>query len=320
MEKTIFLSVIIATLNRSEAVADISLPSLLTQDTSDFEILIWDASGDDITKKIVSSYTRDFSLRGIELRYFQAPRKGLTSQRNDAVRKARGDIVFFIDDDSEVSPSGISAITAAFNQYRKLKGAGLPLATVSPAQRPDNKNSPRLLLSAAKKALWREKSGLRKIKNSTRNLLLGADTPGIAEWLSGGAMAFHKSVFDELKFDERLERFGGYALGEDADFSHRVLLRFREALLILPGGTVTHHAIPGGRLSGAKINAAFFYNSRIIRGNFNHYVKRHGLFTFLWEQRILRMLKMFEAGSSIREIIDGYRAYRQAVREDSLRG
>ena len=60
------------------------------------------------------------------VRYFKAPRVGLASQRNDAVKVARGDIIFFIDDDCEVSSDGLSALNEGFKDQTTY-GGGLKL-------------------------------------------------------------------------------------------------------------------------------------------------------------------------------------------------
>lgn len=311
------LSVIIATIHRAAAIADICLPSLLKQDTSAFEVLIWDASDDDLTEKAVADRAEDFSEWGTLLRYARAPRRGLASQRNDAVKVAKGGLVFFIDDDSEVSPDGISSLVAAFAENAALKGAGLPLSeTLRKSVTGTEANLPRRLLAFAKKTFWEDIGSARRIKKSALNVLSGSDLPGVAEWLSGGDMAFRREIFDELCFDERLERFGGYALGEDIDLSHRVRLSFNEPLLVVSQGAVIHHAAMGGRLDRVKMTAAYFYNSKIIRDNFNGCGGHHGIIPFLWEQRVLRALRMFESGSGVAEIIAGYRLYRAALKED----
>lgn len=309
------LTVIIATLNRSKSINEISLPSLLKQDTTDFEVLIWDASEDDLTEKAVESYQSAFAERGVALRYVRAPRRGSASQRNDAVKEANGDIVFFIDDDSEVSPSGVSSVAAAFEKNEKLYGAALPLATVLAKNQTSSFGLSRGIITAAKKIFWKE-SNYRQIKRSTINILPKTDAPSAAEWLSGGDMAYRKSVFDELRFDERLERFGGYALGEDMDLSHRVMLHYGEPLQILPGGSVTHHQAEGGRLDSVKMSAAYFYNFRIIRDNFIKYDNRKfEVLSFLWERRILFTLNLYRNGYNFFDIMEGYKAYRKAREE-----
>lgn len=311
------LSVIIATFNRSNAIAEISLPSLLGQDTVDFEVLVWDASADDLTKKVTDTFLEAFAERKINLRYFRAPRKGLASQRNDAVKEALGGVIFFIDDDSEVSSNGVAVITEAFDKDLALMGAGLPITNKSEPKAVKSNVLIKILSMARRHLFERGRKGRRIIK-STHNVLFGEDVPGAAEWLTGCSMAYRKTVFDELRFDERLERFGGYALGEDADFSHRVLLHYGAPLLIESGANVIHHTAPGGRPERLKLNAAFFYNTKIIRDNFNEY-ENYCLISFLFGQRVLRVLRMLENGSSVNEIIAGYTAYRAALREKESR-
>ena len=116
------ISVVIATRNRADALEQISLPSLAKQDFKDFEVIIWDASDDDKSKIVVENFIQ--SHPGIIVRYFKAPRVGLASQRNDVVKVARGDIIFFIDDDSEVSSDGLSALNETFKD-KDVCGVGL---------------------------------------------------------------------------------------------------------------------------------------------------------------------------------------------------
>ena len=42
------------------------------------------------------------------------------------------------------------------------------------------------------------------------------------EFLQGGNMILRRRVLEEFRFDESLDRFGGYALGEDVMFSYPV--------------------------------------------------------------------------------------------------
>ena len=102
------VSVIIATRNRSEALETISLPSLAKQSFKDFEVIIWDASDDDKSKVVVKNFIK--SHPDMVVRYFKAPRTGLPSQRNDAVKVAKGEIIYFIDDDSELSVDAIEIV------------------------------------------------------------------------------------------------------------------------------------------------------------------------------------------------------------------
>ena len=142
------------------------------------------------------------------------------------------------------------------------------------------------------------------------------DAPGSAEWLTGCCMAFRKDVFREIRFDERLQRFGGYAMAEDVDFSHRVFLRFGEPFLIASESLVVHHLSPGGRIGSdiAKLSAMYF-NTMIMKENFKEYGKYNAM-SFLWEQRIGRSLAMLAGGYRVRDLIRGYLDYRKAMRDE----
>ena len=92
---------------------------------------MWDASDNDQSRTLVENFATQNP--GIDVRYFKAPRVGLARQRNDAFKESRGDVVFFIDDDSEVSPEGISALAEMFAADESLAGGCLPLDYNFPA-------------------------------------------------------------------------------------------------------------------------------------------------------------------------------------------
>jgi glycosyltransferase involved in cell wall biosynthesis len=306
------ISVIIATKNRSEAIAGISLPSLLRQEETDFDVLIWDASGDEATKRVVDLSRASFSEKKIELIYERAARAGSASQRNDAVRAARGDIVFFMDDDSEASSDAIGVVLRYFRDFAWLQGLGLPL--VDKMARID-KYTVHPVIGALRDLIhdffMGRQVAARRVMNSTRNNVPPLDAPGMAEWLTGAGMAFRKSVFEENEFDERLQSFGGYAFGEDYDFSHRIFLRYGVPLLVTSSGCVVHHNVAGGRIADrVKLCAAKFYNTNLIRVNFKKY-RPYRLLPFVWEMRVGLVLSMLAQKNSLFDIWRGYRAYRR---------
>ena len=88
---------------------------------------------------------------------------------------------------------------------------------------------------------------------------------GPAEWLSGCSMGFRKEVFDSLEFNEDLETFSHYALGEDIEFSHRVFLRYGQPLRLAERGKVIHRPSPKARFSTTeKLVATKFYSRYLI--------------------------------------------------------
>lgn len=241
-----YLSVIIATKDRAEELRNISLPSIGKQDSRDFEVIVWDASEDDASQFIVAAFAT--AHPDLHCRYYKAPRAGLPAQRNDAVKEASGDIVFFIDDDSDVSPDGVTALSEMFIQHKEATGGCLPLQhwravgegqSISKTER-----CRRLLLSAFAKAFH------SSARRSGAFPIFFRKHPGTIDHLAGFDMAYRKTVFRDHCFDERLQRYGGYALFEDALFSH-LLHREGHILSVADSGLVVHRPAPGQRVQNA---------------------------------------------------------------------
>ena len=273
------ISVIIATMNRADALKEISLPSLAEQDFKDFEVIIWDASDDDSSKKVVEGFKKKHL--DMDVKYFKAPRKGLASQRNDAVKVANGDIVFFIDDDSEVSKDGLEALHKEFSLNKDVYGVGLRL---KPSSNKFFTRSMKVNIREFYNCFFRLSNSIsskRKVYLSGWAAMPREDKSGKAEWLSGGSVAYKRTIFSDFFFQEELERFGGYALGEDVYFSH-LLLRNGFSLMISSEGHVIHHAVGGGRLENEKKVAARFYNQYLIWRNVIFPRKKLSYFVYLW--------------------------------------
>jgi len=303
------ISVAIATLDRAFALREISLPSLLRQEYADFEVIVWDASENDESEKVCEVMRGAFEVKGAALRYFKAPRRGTASQRNDAVATAEGDIIFFFDDDCEMSVDSLSALSACFASLPLVPGAGIPLLN----RNPESGNS--RILGFATLLFGMKNNQLRRKINSYGGLSLPIkDLPGTAEWLSGGSMGFRREVFEKLRLDERLETFDSYALGEDYDFSHRVMLEYGEPLMVTNGGYVIHHSAPGKKLAGVEKIAAHFFNASLIRMNFGRYGKRFGLVSRAWGAFGTILMLMYQ-GTSPLDIVKGVKMASREIRK-----
>ncbi len=292
------ISVIIATKNRSVELKNISLKSLLSQDEGDFEIIVWDASDTDLSRGVVNTMEPSFTEKGINLIYSSAPRIGSASQRNDAVSHAKGEVFFFIDDDSEVSSDGIRAIRECFENNPQVMGAALPVTEVEAGRVSDGNQSVRERL---KEWLYKIVGYRRK-----RRVLPSGSAKGIsatdpdAEWLSGCSMAFRREVFEDIRFNEKLERFGPYANGEDVEFSHRVFLSYGVPLRIAETGRVFHRHPPGEQsvVTREKI-AMLFYNRYLIMKVASVRTPLWGRTGFFWNitKRFVRMSGKYGLGT-----------------------
>ena len=74
------IAVIIATKDRCKDIEIHAFASLERSAFRDFVCVVWDASDDDKTERVVQGKVWNFQLK-----YFKAPRVGSSSQRNDAV-------------------------------------------------------------------------------------------------------------------------------------------------------------------------------------------------------------------------------------------
>lgn len=205
-------SVIICTRNRLQDLI-ICLESLKKQIAPAHEIIIVDSSTTPITenddfKALFTSESFPITL----LRYLHTE-PGLTYQRNRGITEATGDIVYFFDDDVQLSPEYLKNMNHAF-AIRPHYVGGMGAVT--------NHGEYRSRLSAP----FRRFFLLQRNYSSGKFTFSGMPTHtyGLTRFtdvqaLGGCCMAFRASVFQTHRFDEKL-RFYGYM--EDCDFSWRV--------------------------------------------------------------------------------------------------
>jgi glycosyltransferase involved in cell wall biosynthesis len=269
------ISIIIITISRPGDLEKISLPSMVDQTYKNFEVIVWDADDNHASEKICSQFTDNHPQ--IDLHYFKAPRKGMTKQRNDALKEARGDIVFFIDDDAAISADGLQALHDTF-QDPEISGAALPVRLPHSG----NKNVASFWGNITRRTMLLSHVGpQRTCRLSGWALLPSDDKPGPAEWFSGCSQAYRKDVFANNHFEESLEKFGGYAVNEDLQFSQK-LFRQGGKLLIAEKGYVFHQYARGNRMAGSSQFAALFFNQYVTWKTAIFPYKKISLFPFLW--------------------------------------
>lgn len=199
------------------------LNSLLTQDRKPDQLIIVDASPDDETEQVVKSFQGVESLADCLL-YFRVSGelKGLTRQRNFALRLVTTDLVAFFDDDTVLMPDCLREMEQA---HRSLgdRNVGVGAFVQNYYKRPP--------------FLWRLRRGLRIVSdlqpgNYCRSGiaipwgLLGPTEELVkAEWLSGCAMMWKTAIAREVGFNELFSLSSGYSNGEDLEFSLRMALR-----------------------------------------------------------------------------------------------
>jgi len=273
------ISVVIATKNREEQLRVVSLASLKRQhDAPPFEVIVWDASDNDQSRAVVEQFTAENP--GISIRYCKAPRVGLARQRNDAVKEANGEIVFFIDDDSEVSPDGIRALSEMFAADDRIVGGCLPLDYNFPeGTKPANLRATGLWALFLKGCY-----GLFEPSKKASGIFppIAPSRRGSIFYLFGCDMAFRKEIFATHRFEERLQRFSNYALSDDLIFS-RVLIQEGHELRVAKEGYVIHWPGSGGRLkSGFETGRVEGFNAGLIWLILALPGSRWTVFPFIW--------------------------------------
>jgi glycosyltransferase involved in cell wall biosynthesis len=273
------VSVIIATRNRENQLGSISLLSLARQQcVSPFEVIVWDASDNSKSRTLVETFAAEHP--GITVRYFKAPRVGLARQRNDAVKEANGDVVFFIDDDSEVSPDGVRALAEMFTADERLVGGCLPLDYHFPA------GTQPAILRVTGSWSWLVRAYYRVFEPSKKASGYYPPIPpkrsGAIAYLFGCDMAFRREIFLTHRFEERLQRFSNYVICDDLIFS-RVLMQEGRKLRIADEGYVIHRAASGGRLEfGFNTGRVEGYNAGLVWLVSTFPWSRSTVFSFAW--------------------------------------
>ena len=109
------ISIIISTKNRQFHI-DRCLQSLFKNSFKDFEIIIGDQSNNDLTQEVVRKYNY------FNLIYFKDHRVGKTKTINTAIKKSKGDIYSFIDDDNLVSKNWLFKINTFLSTNAQVDG------------------------------------------------------------------------------------------------------------------------------------------------------------------------------------------------------
>src|SRR3989338_11315705 len=112
------LSIVICTYNRVPSLAK-TLLSLTKQSYKRFEVIIIDGGSADGTKRVVDEFKNRLLIR-----FYIFGEKQLAKVRDLGWRKARGELVSWIDDDVVVSPDWAQSIIEIFKDSKIGGGSG----------------------------------------------------------------------------------------------------------------------------------------------------------------------------------------------------
>ncbi len=228
-------SIAICTLNRGAVLAETlaALPRLLV--SPECELVVIDNGSTDGTSQILSDFLR--STKG-NVRALREPRPGLSAARNRAVREARGELLYFLDDDAVPTAGWLDAYIDVFRQP-DVAAAGGPVEPAFDGPLP----------------AWLDQRFLPYLSAWDR----GATSIDLFynELPRGANMAFRRAYFELYgDFLEQLGRRGASLRScEEVELCLR-LERGGERIVYAPGASVRHR-VATGRLDLAWMRSRF---------------------------------------------------------------
>ncbi len=281
-------SLIICTYMRPQSLLQL-LQSVQRQTLYPTEILIVDGSTNCDTEQLLQE--NQFN----NMRYFLVSDsfRGLTKQRNYGLEKVASDIdiIAFLDDDTELLPNYFEELIGTFVADATISGVGGVAinennwSLIAPGKNYDPRRYIEFqdyIYKEGQRNVVRNYLGLQsnlgpgKMPDYSHGKTCGFPLNGKmyeVDLLVGMSFAFHKKVFDSLRFSTYFE---GYGLYEDADFSIRALAFGKN--VINTKLQLNHYHHPSGRPN------QYEYGKMVVRNGW--YVWRTKNAKPLWEAKI----------------------------------
>lgn len=272
------ISLIICTYQRPEIVKRL-LYSIKDQTVLPGEIIVIDGSLDDRTEISVNEATGQVAERLLYI-HVDENNRGLTRQRNIGIKRAHGEIVAFLDDDTIPEKDYFEQLLTCFDRHPEAIGVGGQITTDlnwRPANlqkkpsfsvfrwedweiRESIRGRIRKLLGLASNLPpgWMPKFGHGRPSRYPPN---GEDYP--VEFIMGGASVWRRELFSNCQFSNY---FIGYGLYEDLDFCVRAI-KFGQIYQSTSAQLEHYHA------SGGRPNQ-FMYGKMVVRNGW-----------FVWRSR-----------------------------------
>ena len=210
----------------------------------------------------------------LAVEFVRSPAFSLPRARNAGIEQARGDFLFFVDDDTELPASYVAAALDAFGRWPEAVGLTGPALGESgdggagsggggnngaggrdgAGEDGDGVSVHRWAGVGVPERVKHALYALLLVYSWRRNRVLRSGScsfahgpasraPHEAEWLHGCNSVYRRKVFDDgFRFDRDLV---GWAREEDVDLSYRVHKRYgRGSLRFEPALALTHHSRP----------------------------------------------------------------------------
>jgi GT2 family glycosyltransferase len=270
------LTVAICTYKRAQSLVRF-LDSLREQEPTPDALIIVDASPDDATERAIKGYEGIAHLAGCVL-YFRTTgqTRGLTRQRNFALRWVATDLMAFFDDDIVLLPGCLREMESVCRALdRGIVGVGGFVQNESSEVAMSWRLQRALGMVSSLKPGKYHRSG-----NITPwSFLHPTDKVVQGDFLPGCAMLWQTNVARQVGFNEAFDR---YALGEDLDFSLRA---GRQGKLAVAGAArVLHLHEQSGRPDPFRLGYMEVHNRFHIqrRGLRNRTRRDVALFAYSW--------------------------------------
>lgn len=199
-------SVVIPTYKRPEGL-DRVLNSLIDQSDSDFEVVVVE-DGSKVAESICNKFKANLNIS-----YFWQENSGPAKARNLGVKKAKGEIIAFTDDDMKLPTDWIAKLKDGFKRHPEVGGVGGFM------------KAPESVFQSSKFAQYEWFVSHKTYHADLNERVGGFENP------AGGTnnIAFKKEVLEEVGgFDEHFP----VPAGEDADLKKRITDRDHKLLYI----------------------------------------------------------------------------------------
>lgn len=283
MNNSNHISIIIPTLNRQndlfKCLQSISKNSLLP-----YEVLIIEQGNFKKTKNLISIFPN------LNIKVYFLNVKSLTAARNFGVKKSKGNIIIFFDDDVTIDKNYFKLTLEYFKKSPNIYGiTGIDLL--------NNKKSNLFLKFIGLIFNISSFSNKNIVLNSGQNILsLNLTKEEYVEWLSGCNMVYKRDVFENDVFFN--ENFIRWCFGEDVMFSYQIYKKYGpKSLLYSPKLKIKHFQSPENRLTNEKlikmkvIYRFIFWKKEIYNNNFLIFL------IYIWSQLGLIFLEVLSKRS-----------------------
>lgn len=234
------------------------LGSIFEQTNIPDHIVIVDQSDSTISRELSFLIFKKFNFTNYQYIYDNSI-SGLVEAKKVSVKNAKGDLIFFLEDDVILDANYVEEIKLGFSRNQEMIGCSGVIKN-----HPDKGRIHTCIFNLFHVGIFKD---IRFRVYADTKALQGAQPLIPSNKLSGGVSAWRREVFEHVQFD----LLNDFHMLEDIDFSTRVAMRFGSHLYINPNAKLDHNFAPSGRAS------IFQQRRRKVRECIVYYKKRSDL-------------------------------------------